>query len=361
MLPIDELLWRVLINKCTKMSNTENKSEDSYIVFLLHKYIENKCSEDELQTLLHWLKSPESREGFDLVSRFAWHHLNKKIGYPEDKRIEVLNREISHLLKHISRKRRLKRQTIAVKPVKWLYRIAAAVLVFVVLGSGYYFIRSGHEKAISYREIVAPRGEIKKYTLDDGTHVVLNSGSALTIASDYNKNHREIEMTGEAFFEVKPDPDKPFIIKDGAACLKVLGTSFNLKSYEEDAFLELTVSTGKVLIEVPEMDVRLQVKPLEHLSINKQAGTLTKLKLDENHYAKWKDGTLYFDKAPIGEVIKSINRKYNKTVILSSPDYDNLLSGTHDNKNLEAVIESICFATGLKSKIEGDTIILSKK
>ncbi|MDR2917058.1 MAG: FecR domain-containing protein, partial [Tannerella sp.] len=249
---------------------------------------------------------------------------------------------------------------VSANPLKWLSRIAAVILFFFIVGTGYYFVRSGQEKVISYKEITVSRGEIKEYTLDDGTHIVLNSGSKLTIPSDYNREHREIEMTGEAFFDVTPNPEKPFIIKNGETRVKVLGTSFNLKSYGEDNFLELTVSTGKVLIDVPDMDIRLRVNPLEHLSVDKQKGTLSKLKLDENYYAGWVNGTLYFDKTPIGEVIKSINRKYNKTVILSGPDYDNLISGTHDNKNLDAIIESICFATGLKPHVKGDTILLSR-
>jgi ferric-dicitrate binding protein FerR (iron transport regulator) len=338
----------------------ENQSLESDLVFLLHKYIENRCSEDELYTLLHWLKSSDSKDGFDLVGRSVWNHLNKKISYPEDKKMMMLNREVSYLLQRIRQKKTAASQKISVNPVKWLYGIAAAVLLIIIAGTGYYLVRSGETSVISNKEIVVSRGEIKEYTLDDGTHVVLNSGSKLTIPSDYNKDHREVEMTGEGFFDVIPNPEKPFIIKNGETRLKVLGTSFNLKSYEEDAFLALTVSTGKVLIDVPGMDIRLRVNPLEHLSIDKQAGTLTKLKLDENYYAGWTNGTLYFDKTPIGEVIRSINRKYNKTVILSGPDYDNLISGTHDNKNLDAIIESICFATGLEPNVKGDTIILSK-
>ncbi len=342
------------------MSTMENQSLESDIAFLLHKYIENQCSEDELHTLLHWLKSPDSKDEFDLTGQSVWNHLNKKVGYPEGERMIILDKEVSHLLQRIRQEKTVKSRTVSINPLKWLSRIAAVILLFFIVGAGYYFIRSGQENVISYKEITVSRGEIKEYTLDDGTSIVLNSGSKLTIPSDYNKDHREIEMTGEAFFDVTPDPEKPFIIKNGETRVKVLGTSFNLKSYEEDNFLELTVSTGKVLIDVPDMDIRLRVNPLEHLSVEKQAGTLTKLKLDENYYAEWINGTLYFDKTPIGEVIKSINRKYNKTVILSDPDYDNLISGTHDNKNLDAIIESICFATGLKPHVKGDTIILSK-
>ncbi len=338
----------------------ESQLLESDIIFLLQKYIENRCSEGELRTLLHWLKSPDSREEFDLVGQSAWIHFDKNISYPEDDKIATLSKEVSHLLQHIKQEKTAVSPILSVNPAKWLYRIAAAILFLFVLGTGYYLIRSGQKNLISYKEIVVSRGEVKEYTLDDGTSLILNSGSRLIIPSNYNKGHREIEMTGEIFFDVMPDPNKPFIIKNNNTRIKVLGTSFNLKSYKEDASMELTVSTGKVLIDIPDMDIRLRVNPLEHLSINKQAETLEKLKLDENYYAKWVGGMLYFDKTPIDEAIKTINLKYNKTILLSSPDYDNLISGIHDNKNLDAIVESICFATGLKQRAEGDTIILFK-
>ncbi len=85
----------------------------------------------------------------------------------------------------------------------------------------------------------------KNLLLADGTKVILNSDTKLIIPSNFNKEERIIEMEGEGFFDVTPNPDKPFIIRSGEARVKVLGTSFDFKSYKEDEFIKLTVSTGK--------------------------------------------------------------------------------------------------------------------
>ena len=89
-----------------------------------------------------------------------------------------------------------------------------------------------------------------------------------------------------------------------------MGTSFDFKSYKEDEFIKLTVSTGKVRVNVADQDLQLAVSPNEHLSINKIDGNVRKESIEENNYIKWIHGSLYFNKEPIREVIKTINRTY---------------------------------------------------
>ena len=192
----------------------------------------------------------------------------------------------------------------------------------------------------------------------DGTKVVLNSDTKLRIPSNFNKEERVIEMEGEGFFDVTPNPDKPFIIKSGETQVRVLGTSFDFKSYKEDDFIMLTVSTGKVRVNVADQDLQLSVSPNEHLSINKVDGNVRKETIRENNYIKWMQGSLYFNKEPIREVLKTINRTYNRQVVLQCRKCDYFITGTHDNKSIDAVIEAICFTTGLRSREEGDKIIL---
>ena len=92
-----------------------------------------------------------------------------------------------------------------------------------------------------------------------------------------------------------------------------------------------------------------------------QNGNINKETIQENNYIKWIQGSLYFNKEPIREVIKTINRTYNCKVILQCKNCDYKITGTHDNKSIEAVIEAICFTTGLHSRQEGEKIILYDK
>lgn len=327
------------------------------ITDLLQKYIENKCSEQELRVLLAWLKTPENVEDFDLQSHSLWKRIDAQVAYPDKKRAEELNAEVDFLIRKIKQKN----TRIAPKvPMRrnLLYRIAAVFLLLLSIGTGVYMLKNRPE-AITYKEVCVGRGETKEYTLDDGTHVILNSQSKIVIPSDYNANRRCIEVIGEGFFDVAPNPEKPFIIKNGNAQVKVVGTSFNLKAYEEDEYIQVTVSTGKVLVNVSDLDLQLRVTPSEHLSIHKTTGTLSKLLLDENYYNNWIKGNLYFEKEPLREVVKTLNRRYAKNVVLHCGHCgDKQITGIHDNKSMEAVIESICFTSGLRHREDDQTITL---
>lgn len=332
--------------------------ENTKIVNLLQKYIQNRCTEEELVVLFNWLKSSDSNEGFDYVSQVIWTQIVERDTPQEEKDLNRLSEEVDLLLQKIqsekqrpAKKRKLLQRT-------WLLRVAAVALLVITLGAA-YLLNSSDQSSSTYKELITQIA-IKEYKLPDGTQVILNSGSKLIVPDDFNKKDRLIEIEGEAFFDVAPNPQKPFIIKDGNVQIKVLGTSFNFKGYKEDDFVRLAVSSGKVLVSVSDLDLQLRVNPLEHLSINKTDGTLTKDLFEENHYVSWTKGLLYFDNEPIKEVVKMINRKYDKKVVLQCEDCKYMISGSHDNKSIEAVIESICFTTDLKSKTEGETIILYK-
>ncbi|WFE84557.1 FecR family protein [Parabacteroides chongii] len=340
--------------------------QDTSVISLLQKYIKNQCTEDELRTLLQWLKKPDDSVSLDWVIKPLWDTIDKNMILPDCERENELQKEVSLLLSNMKRKELNSADSILkVRKKKYLnvfYRAAAIVVLVLSVTLGLLKVTEQAQETITYTEKISNKGETKSIFLADGTKVILNSDTKLTIPSDFNQEERIIEMEGEGFFDVTPNPDKPFIIKSGEAQVKVLGTSFDFKSYKEDDFIKLTVSTGKVRVNVVNQDMQLSVSPNEHLSVNKVDGTVSKEAIRENNYIKWIQGSLYFNKEPIREVIKTINRTYNRKVVLQckgSCDYK--ITGTHDNKNIEAVIEAICFTTGLCSRLEGDNIIIYDK
>lgn len=337
--------------------------QDTTIISLLQKYIKNQCSEQELRTLLQWLKSPDSYTSLDMAIRPLWDAIDRDIALPSQDRENELRREVSSLLSDIKHKNnRISNIDVRNKNrLNGFYRIAAILVLVFSVTFGLLKVLDHPQTNITYTEKISAKGEMKNLQLADGTNIILNSDTKIRIPSNFNKEERVIEMEGEGFFDVSPNPDKPFIIKSGEARVKVLGTSFDFKSYKEDDFIKLTVSTGKVRVNVADQDIQLSVSPNEHLSINKIDGDIRKEAIEENNYIKWIHGSLYFNKEPIREVIKTINRTYNRKVILQCKECDYRITGTHDNKSIEAVVEAICFTTGLHSRHEGDDIILYEK
>lgn len=336
--------------------------EEITIISLLQKYIKDQCSEQELRTLLHWLKSSDNHTDLDLVIQPLWNAIDQNMSRPNQERENELRKEVSSLLSTIKQSSKTSNTSVRSKNrLDGFYRIAAILILAFSVTFGLLKVMDHSQSEITYIEKTSAKGEKKSIRLVDGTHIILNSGSNLRIPSDFNYQDRMIELEGEGFFNVTSNPDKPFLIKSGNAQVRVLGTSFDFKSYKEDEFIKLTVSTGKVRVNVTDLDLQLSVSPNEHLSVNKVDGSMKKETIGENNYIKWIQGSLYFNKEPIREVIKTINRTYNRKVILQCRTCDYKITGTHDNKSIEAVIEAICFTTGLHSREEGEKIILYDK
>ena len=166
-------------------------------------------------------------------------------------------------------------------------------------------------------------------------------------------------MKGEGFFQVSKDEEHPFIVRTTEGDVKVLGTSFNIKSYRDDNLFAVSVRTGKVEVQMEETLMRLL--PDECLVYNKKNGDITKRKENVEKITSWIQGGLYFNNTPIQSIVSDLERMYGCRIELD-PNcvFDETLFGEHDNNSLESVLKSIQYSTGIKYKKEGTRIVLYK-
>lgn len=239
-------------------------------------------------------------------------------------------------------------------------RYVAIVAVILSIGwGGFRLIRSNQEKVLTYTEVHVKNGEHKRIILPDGTSVTLNAGSYLRYPREFITDVRRIEMNGEAFFEVTRDEEKPFLIHTKDADVKVLGTSFNVKAFDMDEQLTVSVQTGKVQVDLPEAMMRLL--PDEQFVMDKTKDEFQKRNEDARLSTVWIKGGLYFNRTPIRTVVNELVRMYNRTIEFApGAEYDDYIYGEHDNKSLEAVLKSIQYSTDIKYRIENDKIVLYK-
>lgn len=257
------------------------------------------------------------------------------------------------LIRNYENKRRMRRITVV---RKW-GSIAAAILLCIVCGIGYFAAPTNRQ--VAQYEIHVPYGKRQKVVLPDGTNVVLNAGSYLKYPEQFGKENRCVYFKGEAFFDVVKNKNYPFIIQSEDYKVRVLGTTFNLYNYEDSEELRLTLCTGKVLMNFGEEQLKLA--PGEQLVLDKNNMYLEREHVNTQNCKLWMQNKLYFNRTPIQEVIRRVERAYNCTIKLDpNLTLNNFLSGTHDNKSLEAVLESIRLATGIKYKKENDSYILYK-
>jgi len=204
-------------------------------------------------------------------------------------------------------------------------------------------------KATAMNQIIIPYGKRSDITLADGTHIWLNSGSQLSYPSEFKTDSREVYLSGEAFFDVKANPNKPFYVITRDIKIKVLGTRFNVSSYNEDnttqtVLLKGKVTTGKNKIFAQTIDLM----PGERMIYDKTKENISKDKVDVRLYASWVNGYLIFENVPITEVFKKLERFYNKEIVVDNGLEEITFSGKLDLKdNVTDVLDNISFASSV--------------
>lgn len=207
-------------------------------------------------------------------------------------------------------------------------------------------------------EVQTSFGEKKHIILPDGSHVILNSCTCLQYPDEFSGKGREVQLTGEAYFEIAPDKEKVFTVNAGHFNVQVLGTKFDIKSYPDDRMTVVEVKSGKVQVNLPEAMVRLTKQ--EKIFFNSNSGEHEKKK-NSNDVAKWTRGSLCFDHTPIRDVAHELERMFNcKIVFEEGQEFNNLISGEHDSLSLESVLESLYYVSHIKHKEENGRIILYK-
>jgi transmembrane sensor len=261
------------------------------------------------------------------------------------------------------------------------YRIwTAAAAVLVACLTGFYFYlgkrsASGYD-AIVMNSIYVPYGKTRELTLPDGTKVKLNSGSTITWPQSFAKNSRTVTLKGEGFFEVTKNPKRPFLVVTDQITIKVLGTVFNVKAYDNDKNTETTLLKGKVQVQLkdkPEKNIILL--PNEKLIVmnesfrsedvvnHKEARTeyqlkkLPDIKPEDILETAWLSNRLEFTNESFEAVAKQMERKYNVQLVFDDQALKTeQLSGVLEKESLENALRIIQMTTPFKFKAEGRTI-----
>jgi ferric-dicitrate binding protein FerR (iron transport regulator) len=247
--------------------------------------------------------------------------------------------------------------------------IAAAILLFVVLSPLFKTILPTPPAVSPYGYAEDSKaGERKSFQLADGTKVMLNAGSTIKVAKNFNVSTREILLEGEAFFDVTHNAQKPFIIHTASMDVKVLGTAFNIKAYPSDkttetsllkGSIEVTVKNdpGKVVILHPNEKIILPNTIQENVSITTprkapvspivkeryKISGLTYSSMDSSLVeVSWTDNKLAFDSDPFEDIATRLERWYNVSIRFENPDIRQYrFTGVFDKKTINQVLDAL--------------------
>ncbi len=204
-----------------------------------------------------------------------------------------------------------------------------------------------------------PRGGQYQLALPDGSKVWLNASTRLFFPTAFKAGERKVKVLGEAYFEVKSDPKNPFIVETTTgALLRVLGTSFNVSAYQDDAQEVTTLLTGS--LQVTRSQSQALLKPGQQAIVN--AEKIVGVQEAETSYAvAWKEGNFMFNREPIKEVMNKIARWYNVEVVYEGPVTETRFWGTLSRFAQVNDVLQMLEATGrVHFTIEGRRIIVKK-
>ena len=343
---------------------------------LLEKYFDNRCSQEELDSIIVWFKeSARTAEGKSLLFKF-WEEVsdedsNHKINYNQ-----LLGR-IHHEINLTQTKNILDeadQDIIRYRRRKQFMQIltrAAAILMFPVLGFSIYMsarYQSVKDDQITvnqaYNEVFSSVDAITKVSLPDGSNVWLNHSSLLKYPAKFIGESRTVELKGEGYFEVKHNPSKPFIVKAGTIDIIALGTTFNVMAYPDEDRVETYLIEGSVELQKEGpygKPISLVImKPTDMTVFQKINGELAVRTISDDRYFSWKEGKLVFNKEPMEEVAKKLSRWFNVDIQINDPRLQELTyNGTFVDETLLQVMELMAMISPLSYTISDRKAISS--
>ncbi|WP_339710624.1 FecR family protein [uncultured Kriegella sp.] len=213
-----------------------------------------------------------------------------------------------------------------------------------------------------YNEIFIPHGEIFKLRLSDGSLVWLNAGSKLRFPQSFENTDkkRTVYLEGEAFFDVAKNKDKPFIVNTQEIDVKVLGTKFNITSYENDDYIATTLVEGAVNVyETRTPDNSMRLIPSFQANYNKFGNNFKKAKVDIEAHTAWMQNRLIIDNLKFSEILVKLERRYAVKFVDNTENlHDEFYKGEFVDEDIASVLKTIAMSTPFTYKINQNIITI---
>ncbi len=322
---------------------------------LLKKLINNEITREEFETLLEQIEDDQVRAKYD--------------EYLQSLFMDEVNAHFKENVKSEDPSKSKKSGT----NYKKYYSIAATLLILASISFYILLIVPEYGEPISKQKANSPNEvpiEIKntptkrmfRTRLADGSFVHLNAVSSISYPRQFSKTKREVEISGEAYFDVNRDESRPFLIHVKGHTVEVLGTSFDVKAYEDEDIFSVVVESGSVKVLLNDSKegsiVLTKDQKLSYSPVTRQFKVIEVRAEDE---LSWRKGILRFNSTPMREVEKMLERWYGVDVTIQDGSiYKKSLTGIHQNENVKSVLESVTYATGTKYEISNNTIIIKK-
>ncbi|MBR8534775.1 FecR domain-containing protein [Carboxylicivirga sediminis] len=324
------------------MDNIEEKYR------LLAKQLNGELTDTEHELLTDELKQDETLVAKQHVLQMFWQKFFPKVKSQSRERI------MTDTMKRVMGVKDVKRPQMTI----W-YSAVAILVVALGISLAWNLLVDKNNELIQY---VANVGEIKKVVLPDGTKVDLNAGSSLVIQKDFTADKRQVILSGEGYFDVAKDADKPFEITTSHLKVSVLGTKFDLKAYADEDEIKAVLDEGKIQLD-GEFNKQQPVflKPGYAATLNKKTGELQIQPHKQQIAEQWRDGKLVFYNHTMAEIVRILERRFNARIIILNDEVKAYrFSGDFSNANLFELLGFLSAARPFTFETSGEYIVISK-
>ncbi len=251
--------------------------------------------------------------------------------------------------------------------LRWWGKVAAVFILFfgLILLADDFTSRiqlKPDRFATEWKTIQTEKGHRHKEVLPDGSTVYLNAESTLRFPLRFGFGVRNVELEGEAFFDVAPIDTVPFIVSAKGVETKVLGTSFNVRAVDRDLETQVSLVSGRVRVNVMGDQTSIEgsvLKPGEQFSYNWNQGESRKRNFDIQEITGWKDGVIYLKDASLEDFIAKMEGWYGVDFqVFGETSKEWRINGRYQDEELENILNGLTFVYDLSYKIDGDNVML---
>lgn len=309
------------------------------------KYLLGEASPEERRQVEAWAAASEGNKKYLEQLRYVW---------VESKKLEAVS-TVDENAAWQKFKQKIAAQPAAPKTIplgrstNWM-RVAAA-LIMMIGGSymAYFYLYSGRIITLE------SDGTVLAQTLPDGTTVTLNKHASISYPKNFTGDSREVTLQGEAFFNVTPDKSKPFIIHANEADVRVVGTSFNVKSSSNET--EVIVETGVVQVSKNLKGVILN--PKEKATVKKNRALPVKETTDDELHNYYRTKEFVCNNTPLSRLVPVLNEAYDTKIVITNSELNDLrLTTTFHNQSLDNILSVIGETFNISVEKTGEQIIL---
>lgn len=317
------------------------------------RYFNGKCNPDEKRAIIRWANESEKHA----QQLFEWeelYFLGKRANETEQLRLQEAEKR---LFAQIKQEENSGKKYLRLK--RWLPYAAAVALIATIAGWSMWYLPDSF--SMDWKTLATTKGEVKEIMLPDSSRVWLNENSVLEYPEAFEQKNRRLRLSGEAYFEVTKDKQRPFIVSSKDMNVLVLGTKFNFRNAQTEKIVEVSLLEGEVKASGAHEEGSITLSPGQKVELNKDTGKMKVMNTNALLDAVWHSDMVKLQNADISQIAQLIEEIYDVKVILS-PGVENISTYSGELKKKGTVtdmLDALKRTLHIKYKKHKDIIFIS--